>query len=58
MEVSHAAPQHSGNYRCTLRNIAGEAYIDYDVEVIGKLKTFIYINFPICIVKVFLLFIM
>ncbi|MPC08143.1 Hemicentin-1 [Portunus trituberculatus] len=34
VEVSHAAPQHSGSYRCTLRNMLGEAHIDYEVEVI------------------------
>ncbi|XP_063876640.1 hemicentin-1-like isoform X2 [Scylla paramamosain] len=34
VEVSHAAPQHSGNYRCTLTNMLGEAHIEYEVEVI------------------------
>ncbi|KAG7164030.1 Hemicentin-1-like 7 [Homarus americanus] len=34
VEVSRAAPTHSGSYRCTLVNKIGEAYIDYDVKVL------------------------
>lgn len=39
VEVSHAAPQHSGSYRCTLRNFVGEAHIDYEVEVLGEYES-------------------
>ncbi|XP_050723288.1 hemicentin-1-like isoform X2 [Eriocheir sinensis] len=34
VEVSRAAPKHSGSYRCTLTNFVGEAHIDYEVEVL------------------------
>lgn len=43
VEVSHAAPEHSGSYRCTLRNFVGEAHIDYEVEVLSEYKTYTYL---------------